>query len=101
MRSLLGIYGTPPFVPSVCFRLNLTANQHGDYERMRCRHHLIVQIFAVVSKIVAVTASSEGRFSQLCLQETLPMFHQFLTAVVTDMCLQDFMTARSGSLVQK
>ena len=29
------------------------------------------------------------------------MFYQFLTAVVFDMCLQDFMTDRCGSLVYR
>ena len=44
--------------------------------------------------------------SQFNLRETLFMFYQFLTAVVFGMYLQevakkDFMTDRSGSLVQK
>ena len=78
----------------------MTANQRGDYECMRCRHQLIIQISAAVSKIVAVTASRRED-SQLDLRETLLMFYQFLIVVVFDTCLQDFMTDRSGSLVQK
>ena len=91
---MLGIHGTPPIVSLLCFRVNLTANQCGDYERMRCRHHLIIQISAGVSKNVAV---AEGEDLQLDLWETLRMFYQFFTAVVFDICLQEFMTDRSGS----
>ena len=64
------------------------------------RHHLIIQISVAVSKIVAVTASRREDL-QLELRETLLMFYQFLTAVVFDICLQDFMIDRSGSLIQK
>ena len=60
---LLGIFGTPPIVSSLCFRVNLTANQRGDYERMRCRYNMIIEVSAAVSKIVAVTVSSKGRFA--------------------------------------
>ena len=41
---LLGIRGTPPIVSSPCFRVNLTANWRGDYERMRCRYHLMIEV---------------------------------------------------------
>ena len=61
--GLLGIHGIPPIVSSRCFRVNLTANQRGDYERMRCRHQLIIQIFAAFSEIFALTVSSRGRFA--------------------------------------
>ena len=54
---------TPPIVSSDCFRVNLTANQRGDYERMRCRYNMIIEVSAAVSKIVAVTLSSKGRFA--------------------------------------
>ena len=97
---MLGINGVPPIVSLLCFRVNLTANQRGDHERMRCRYHLIIKVSAAVSKIVAVTASSKGRFAAQ-LRKNLLMFYQFLTAVVFYMCLQDFMTDHSGSLVQK
>ena len=40
--KLLGRNGTPPIF-SLCFWVNLTANQRGDYERMRCRHRLNIQ----------------------------------------------------------
>ena len=62
-HSLLGINGTPPIFSSFCFRVNLTANQRGDYERMRCRYNMIIEVSAAVSKIVAVTVSSKGRFA--------------------------------------
>ena len=62
-KGLFGIHGTPPIVSSDCFRVNLTANQRGDYERMRCRYNMIIEVSAAVSKIVAVTVSSEGRFA--------------------------------------
>ena len=41
----------------------MTANQRGDYERMRCRYNMIIEVPAAVSKIVAVTVSSKGRFA--------------------------------------
>ena len=102
---LLGIHGTPRFVLSLCFWVNLTANQRGDYERMRCRHRLIVQISAAVAKKVAVTTSSEGRFAAR-LMGNFAYILSILTAVMFDIRLQetaneDFMTDRSGSLVQK
>ena len=70
--ALLGIHGTPPIVSSLCFRVNLTANQHGGYECMRCRHQLIIQISASVSESIAVTVRSKGKirssiYGKLCL----------------------------------
>ena len=43
----------------------MTANQRGDYKRMRCRYNMIIEVPAAVSKIVAVTVSSKGRFAAL------------------------------------
>ena len=50
-QKLLGIHGSPPIVFWLCISVNLTANQRGDYERMRCRYRLIIQIFRAVAKI--------------------------------------------------
>ena len=81
------IHGTPPIVFSL-FLANLTANQRGDYERMRRRHTLMIQIPAAVAKEAAVTPSVAREDSQLDLRETLLTFYQPLTAVVLDVCLK-------------
>ena len=83
----LGIHGTPPIVFSLCFLVNLIANQRGDYECMRCRHTLMIQICAAVAKKVAVT-EKQGKirssiYGKLCLKS-----YQSLTAVMFDMCLK-------------
>ena len=89
----------------LCFWVNLTANRRRDYERMRCRHWLIIQISGAFAKIVAVTRSNKERLAAR-FTGNFAYVLSILTAVVFHRCLQEttkkyFMTDRSGSLVQK